>query len=89
MNLTEYFSAERGRLARAAVAADVAPALLSQIAAGHRPVPVRRAAALEAATAGVVRRWDMFPADWHLIWPELVGTEGAPVVPVLETNDAA
>ncbi len=89
MNLTEYFGAERGRIARAAKAAGLAPALLSQIAAGDRPVPVRRAAALEAATGYVVRRWHMFPCDWHLIWPELVGTEGAPDVPEPQATEAA
>jgi len=30
--------------------------------------------------------------DWHRIWPELIGTEGAPVVPAAqeaaETSDA-
>jgi DNA-binding transcriptional regulator YdaS (Cro superfamily) len=25
-----------------------------------------------------VRRWLLRPSDWHLIWPELVGAEGAP-----------
>ena len=28
---------------------------------------------------GFAARWDLFPTDWHLIWPELVGSEGAPV----------
>jgi DNA-binding transcriptional regulator YdaS (Cro superfamily) len=36
------------------------------------------AAALERASAGAVRRWDLRPADWHDIWPELVGADGAP-----------
>lgn len=35
--------------------------------------------AIERATQGAVRRWDLRPADWHLIWPELIGAEGAPV----------
>lgn len=25
------------------------------------------------------RLWDLRPADWHEIWPELVGTEGSPI----------
>lgn len=26
------------------------------------------------------RLWDLRPDDWHRIWPELIGTEGAPPV---------
>jgi hypothetical protein len=29
------------------------------------------------------RRWQQRPDDWHLIWPELIGTEGAPAVGAL------
>lgn len=25
--------------------------------------------------------WDLRPNDWHIVWPELVGTEGAPPAP--------
>lgn len=39
------------------------------------------ASLLERHTAGKVMRWDMRPADWHLIWPELIGRPGAPEVP--------
>lgn len=35
---------------------------------------------LESASSGAVMRWDLRPDDWHLIWPELVGTEGAPSI---------
>jgi DNA-binding transcriptional regulator YdaS (Cro superfamily) len=27
-----------------------------------------------------VRRWELRPDDWHLIWPELIGAPGAPKV---------
>lgn len=27
------------------------------------------------------KRWDLRPDDWHRIWPELIGIEGAPEVP--------
>lgn len=37
--------------------------------------------ALERATDGEVRRWDLRPDDWHAIWPELIGIKGAPAVP--------
>lgn len=36
--------------------------------------------AIERATQGAVRRWDMRPDDWREIWPELVGVPGAPSV---------
>ncbi|MCU7372825.1 helix-turn-helix domain-containing protein [Paucibacter sp. O1-1] len=46
-----------------------------------RGVPVPRCAAVEAATACAVMRWDLRPDDWHLIWPELIGADGAPAIP--------
>ena len=37
-----------------------------------------------------VRRWALRPGDWHLIWPELIGSEGAPALPSQqEVRDAA
>ena len=51
-------------------------------------VPVDRAADFEAASDGQVRRWHMFPATWHRIWPELIGADGAPPVPA-EQQEAA
>lgn len=38
----------------------------------------RLAAQIEAATNGAVRRWELRPDDWFVIWPELVGMAGAP-----------
>ena len=83
MALLEYLSEEHGRMARVARVAGVAPAFLSQIANGVRPCPAERGAALERACGHEVRRWDLRPDDWHRIWPELIGTEGAPDVPAL------
>lgn len=42
--------------------------------------------AIERATEGAVMRWDLRTNDWHRIWPELIGTAGAPPV---EARDAA
>jgi DNA-binding transcriptional regulator YdaS (Cro superfamily) len=58
------------------------------LAAGK--VPVEFCAAVDRATGGVVRRWHLRPNDWFCIWPELVGTEGAPdpVAPQLEVSHA-
>lgn len=43
-------------------------------------VPVDVVPRIEEATNHQVRRWDLRPDDWHLIWPELVGAKGAPRV---------
>ena len=36
---------------------------------------------VEKFSGGAVRRWDLRPDDWQAIWPELVGTKGAPKAP--------
>lgn len=54
-----------------------------------RGVPVLRCAQMEAVAGRAVMRWHMRPADWHLIWPELIGTEGAPAVPSAAAAQAA
>lgn len=56
--------------------------------AGKRPVPIERCVQIERATNGTVRRWALRPTDWHRIWPELVGVNGAPVVPAPEDVDS-
>ena len=92
MLLTDYLKAERGRVAIVARRVRLHPAFVSQVANGRRPVPVDRAADFEAASDGQVRRWHMFPDTWHRVWPELIGAEGAPPVPVdepQEVRDAA
>lgn len=33
-----------------------------------------------------IPRWHMRPEDWHLIWPELIGADGAP--PAQEADEA-
>jgi len=80
MQLVEYLSAERGRTARVAAATSLSTSFLSQIANGVRPCPADTVPALEAICGFAVRRWDLRPNDWHRIWPELIGTEGAPQV---------
>lgn len=63
---------------------------LSQLSArqnGREPSP-ELCVAIERASDMQVRRWDLKPVDWHLIWPELIGTDGAPAVPESATADA-
>lgn len=47
--------------------------------ADRKPSP-ENCVAIERATGGQVRRWDLRADDWHRIWPELIGTDGAPAI---------
>ena len=51
---------------------------------GKRQFPVEHGAALEDMPGVTVRRWDIWPNDWHRIWPELIGADGAPEVPAAQ-----
>jgi DNA-binding transcriptional regulator YdaS (Cro superfamily) len=62
---------------------------LYQCMSGRKAMKPADAVQAERASGGRLRRWDLRTADWHLIWPELVGTEGAPQVPTEEGRDAA
>jgi DNA-binding transcriptional regulator YdaS (Cro superfamily) len=53
-----------------------------QHAYGDRQPGPEYCVAIERATENKVRRWDLRPDDWHRIWPELIGIEGAPAVDV-------
>lgn len=59
----------------------VPAAWVSQMAAGARPIPPHLCPSIERWTKGEVRRWNLRPNDWHLIWPELVDAADAPPVP--------
>lgn len=48
---------------------------------GIRPLAPEACVLFERNSQGAVRRWDLRPDDWHRIWPELIGAEGAPEVP--------
>jgi DNA-binding transcriptional regulator YdaS (Cro superfamily) len=85
MKLQTYLVEKRGRTQELAKALTVTGSLVTQWASG-KPVAAERCPQIEQATGGAVRRWDLRPDDWHRIWPELVGTDGAPAV---EVRDAA
>lgn len=70
MKLSAYLS-HRGKKSELARAIGAQPQLVWQWAAGVKPVPIWRCAAIEGATGGVVTRQELRPADWHEIWPEL------------------
>lgn len=44
---------------------------VSQWVTGRRPVPPKKAAAIERVTNGKVRRRELRPFDWRELWPEL------------------
>lgn len=81
MNLPDYVRSNPGAGNRLAAALGISPSYLSQMSTGHRPIPVITAVQIEELTDGAVRRWDMFPATWHRIWPELMRADGAPPAP--------
>jgi hypothetical protein len=51
---------------------------LRNVSYGIRSLDPAACVALEAHSLRVLRRWHLRPHDWHRIWPELVGSEGAP-----------
>jgi DNA-binding transcriptional regulator YdaS (Cro superfamily) len=81
MHLREYITTNPGAATRLATALRVSPSYLSQMCRGHRPIPVETCVLLEVLTERQVRRWNLKPENWHRIWPELIGTPGAPDVP--------
>ena len=80
MRLDQYVSDQRGRQTSLAAAIGCQPQLVWQWAREVRPVPLERCVAIEIATDREVMRWDLRPADWHKIWPELTGADGAPPI---------
>lgn len=65
-----------GDAATLAALLEVSPQAISNWKA--RGVPIERCVMVEKLTG--VQRWDLRPDDWHLIWPELIGADGAPTV---------
>lgn len=87
-------SLPRGGVSDLAARLGISRVYLSQLAAresGRQPSP-ELCVAIERESGRAVRRWAMRERDWHLIWPELIATEGAPPVPNTintEVRDAA
>lgn len=53
-------------------------AYLYQCLAGIRDMNPANARRAEDLTGGELRRWSLCQKTWAAIWPELIGTEGAP-----------
>lgn len=87
MTLREFLDGlARGGVTEFAGKVGVSTVYLQQIAArqdGREPSP-ELSVRIERESGSDVRRWDVRPTDWWLIWPELIGAEGAPAVPVPE-----
>jgi DNA-binding transcriptional regulator YdaS (Cro superfamily) len=65
---------ERRRLAELA---GINEQYLYQCLTGRRDMDAAVAARVEVVTDKAVRRWQL-RRDWHKVWPELVGADGAP-----------
>lgn len=53
---------------------------LYQCLTGRKAMTPAEAVRVERESGHVVRRWHLRRDDWHRIWPELIGGEGAPEV---------
>ncbi|HNB45102.1 MAG TPA: hypothetical protein PLL72_12955 [Burkholderiaceae bacterium] len=53
---------------------------LNNVAYGLRTASASMARQISLCTERAVSEWVLRPNDWWLIWPELVGAEGAPPV---------
>lgn len=54
---------------------------LYQCLSGRKDMKVHEAVRVERESGFRLRRWQLRRNDWWLNWPELIGAEGAPVVP--------
>lgn len=62
---------------------------LNNVVYGTRVPSAALARQIAIKTRREVPEWQLRPEDWHLIWPELVGAEGAPAIPTQEASHAA
>lgn len=60
-----------GGVGKLATLVGVAPPTVTQWCNGSRPVSPKKAVRIESATDRRVTRQQIFPDDWHEIWPEL------------------
>lgn len=75
--------------ARIAEALGLSEPYLYQCMTGRKSMRAEDAVRLEQDSKGEVMRWEVRIHDWHRIWPELIGIEGAPTPPAEEPVKAA
>ena len=72
MTLKSYLATlPRGGKADFATSLGVSPSFLSQLVSGLAPISPARCILIEKLTVGAVKRHEMRPLDYALIWPEL------------------
>lgn len=76
-------AADRKRLAGAA---GISEQYLYQCLTGRRDMNPAEARRVEDVLTGELMRWDLCQHTWHRIWPELIGSSGAPLVAIEQTN---
>lgn len=85
MNLHDYFnsptSLTAAELAERIGIKHVAQVRQWQHGYSDRLPNAENCVSMEQVTGGMLKRWDLRPNDWHRIWPELIGADGAPGVP--------
>lgn len=84
MNLRQFLdSLPRRGVSEFATRVERSEVYLSQLAERRdgREASPRLSVVIERESNYQVRRWDLRPDDWHLIWPELMDDKAAPAVP--------
>lgn len=66
---------ERKRLAELA---GINEQYLYQCLTGRAAMEAKEARRVVRATSGALQPWHLRTKDWFEVWPELIGTEGAP-----------
>lgn len=86
MTNVDFTAADRQRLAEKV---RISPATLYQAlnSKGSALSPLE-CVRIERDSGLELRRWHLRPVDWHLIWPELIGAQGAPQQPAEEQKAA-
>lgn len=77
MNLKDWTQQVRGRQAVLALQLGVPATNVCQWVSGLKSPSIKAAVAIEQITKGEVTRKDLFPNDWHRIWPELADQQAA------------
>lgn len=72
-----------------ATACEIAEQYLYQVLTGRREASPELCVRIESESNRRIRRWQLRPSDWNRIWPELIGSEGAPDVAAQAMVEAA